>query len=138
MIKSNKHMGLKSQSRLSELKTPLIITGVFWVLAIVLWQTTGKIFYLFNFVYIAEIEVQKMMAKAGVYDIKSRRIIWKNTYASGGDAWDFFAAISSSWQYSKYPPEKRQADYKKVRAYFDKNKKNIVTDDVILAYGLKQ
>jgi hypothetical protein len=39
------------KSRLPELKTPLIITGVFWVLAIVLWQTTGTIFYLFNFVY---------------------------------------------------------------------------------------
>jgi len=85
-----------------------------------------------------EADVQKMMGKAGISNIKSRRIIWRNTYASGGEAWDFFAAISGSMQYAKYPTEKRQADYQKVRASFDKNKKNIVTDDVILAYGLKQ
>jgi ubiquinone/menaquinone biosynthesis C-methylase UbiE len=85
-----------------------------------------------------ESDVQKMMAKAGISNIKIRRIIWRNEYASGGDAWDFFAAISGSMQYSKYPPEKRQADYHKVRDYFNKHKKNFVTDDVILAYGVKQ
>ncbi len=84
-----------------------------------------------------EIEVRNMMAKADLSDIKTRRVIWRNNYASGGDAWDFFAAISSSWQYSKYPAEKRKADYQKVREYFNKNKKNIVTDDIILAYGRK-
>ena len=84
-----------------------------------------------------EIEVRNMMAEAGLSDIKSRRVIWRNNYASGGEAWDFFAAISSSWQYSKYPREKRQADYQQVRDYFNKNRKNIVTDDIILAYGRK-
>ena len=84
-----------------------------------------------------EIEVRNMMAKAGLSDITTRRVIWRNKYASGGDAWDFFAAISSSWQYSRYPREKRQADYQQVRNYFNKNKKNIVTDDIILAYGRK-
>jgi len=84
-----------------------------------------------------EIEVRNMMAKAGLSDITTRRVIWRNNYASGGEAWDFFAAISSSWQYSKYPREKRQADYRQVRDYFNKNKKNIVTDDIILAYGRK-
>jgi len=84
-----------------------------------------------------EIEVRNMMAKAGLSDIKARRVIWRNNYASGGEAWDFFAAISSSWQYSKYPREKRQADYQQVRDYFNKNKKNIVTDDIILARGRK-
>ena len=36
----------------SSFKTPLIIMGIFWVIAIVLWRTTGGIFYLFNFGYI--------------------------------------------------------------------------------------
>jgi len=36
----------------SKLRTSLIIMGIFWVVAIVLWQTTGKIFYVFNFGYI--------------------------------------------------------------------------------------
>lgn len=34
------------------LTQPIIIMVVFWILAVVLWQTTDKIFYLFNFVYI--------------------------------------------------------------------------------------
>jgi len=36
----------------SALRTPLIIMGIFWIIAIVLWRTTGGVFYLFNFGYI--------------------------------------------------------------------------------------
>jgi len=44
---------LKSKSyALKDFKTPLILFLVFWSIAIVLWQTTGHIFYLFNFGYI--------------------------------------------------------------------------------------
>ena len=45
-------MSPEKRSRFSALKTPLIIMGMFWALAIVLWQTTGATFYLFNFLYI--------------------------------------------------------------------------------------
>jgi ferredoxin-type protein NapH len=31
---------------------PLIIMGIFWIIAIVLWLTTGKVFYILNFGYI--------------------------------------------------------------------------------------
>jgi len=37
---------------ISQLKTPLVLMVVFWGIAVILWQTTGKIFYLFNFGYI--------------------------------------------------------------------------------------
>lgn len=37
---------------LASLKTPLIMMAVFWAIAVVLWQTTDRIFYLFNFGYI--------------------------------------------------------------------------------------
>jgi ferredoxin-type protein NapH len=37
---------------LKDLKTPLVLFFVFWSIAIVLWQTKGNIFYLFNFGYI--------------------------------------------------------------------------------------
>jgi ferredoxin-type protein NapH len=37
---------------LAAFKTPAIITGVFWIVAVVLWRMTGRIFYLFNFGYI--------------------------------------------------------------------------------------
>ena len=33
-------------------RVPFIIFLSFWAIAVVLWQTTGKIFFLFNFGYI--------------------------------------------------------------------------------------
>lgn len=45
-------MSPENKSRLSILKTPLIMMGVFWALAVVLWLTTGMLFYLVNFMYI--------------------------------------------------------------------------------------
>ena len=84
-----------------------------------------------------EREVHKMMEKSGLVKIRTRREIWRNRFASGSDAFDFFAAITSSWWYAKFPKEKRQDDYQRVRDYFDKKNKNVVTDDIILAYGWK-
>jgi ferredoxin-type protein NapH len=42
----------EKKSRLSSLKLPIIIMGLFWVIAIFFWQITGKVFYIFNFGYI--------------------------------------------------------------------------------------
>ena len=38
--------------KFSKLRTSLIMMGIFYAVAIVLWQTTGGLFYLFNFIYI--------------------------------------------------------------------------------------
>jgi len=38
--------------RLSALRRPLIMMGIFWIIAIVFWQITDGNFYLFNFGYI--------------------------------------------------------------------------------------
>jgi len=38
--------------KMGKLKIPIIILIAFWLVAIVLWQTNGNIFYLFNFGYI--------------------------------------------------------------------------------------
>jgi hypothetical protein len=35
-----------------KLLQPVILMAFFWVIAVVLWRTTGNIFYLFNFVYL--------------------------------------------------------------------------------------
>ena len=45
-------MNPDKKSLFSRLRTPLYMTGLFWALAIVLWQTTGALFYLLNFFYI--------------------------------------------------------------------------------------
>ncbi len=86
----------------------------------------------------SEAQVRNMMVRAGLSNVKSRRVTWQNQFPSGGEAWDFFAAISSSMQYSKYPTERRREDYQRVRDYFNKKKKVQVTDDIILAYGQKK
>jgi len=48
------------------------------------------------------------------------------------------AAVSSNWWYSKIPDIHRIKEYEKTRQYFIKRQTNIVTDDVIIAYGEKQ
>ena len=84
-----------------------------------------------------EKEVKNMLIQAGLTDIRTQRIIWRNIFPTGGEAYDFFAAISSAFWYAKFPQEKRQKDYKKVREYFERNKITQVTDDVILVHGRK-
>lgn len=84
-----------------------------------------------------EKKIQGMMAEAGLSDIRSRRVVWRNRFATGGAAWDFFCAISSSFQYDKYPVDKRRDDSRRVRDYCERHHKSIVTDDIILAYGKK-
>ena len=36
----------------AKLIQPLILMASFWAIAVVLWQTTGTIFYLYNFLYL--------------------------------------------------------------------------------------
>jgi len=45
-------MSPANKSRFAKLNLALIMMAIFWAIAIVLWQTTGAIFYLFNFGYI--------------------------------------------------------------------------------------
>jgi len=84
-----------------------------------------------------ETEVKHMLIQAGLTDIQTQRIIWRNIFPTGGEAYDFFAAISSAFWYAKFPQERRQKDYKKVREYFERKKITQVTDDVILVHGRK-
>ena len=45
-------MGSIKRLTFSKMKIPLIFMGIFWVIALVFWWTTGKVFYIFNFGYI--------------------------------------------------------------------------------------
>ncbi len=84
-----------------------------------------------------ETAVKNMLIQAGLTDIRTQRIIWRNIFNRGVEAYDFFAAISSAFWYAKFPQEKRQEDSKKVREYFERKKITQVTDDVILVHGQK-
>ena len=84
-----------------------------------------------------EEEVRRLLMDAGLDDIRSRRLTWRNTFKTGGEAYDFFAAISSNWWYAKVPPIKRDEETRKTRDYFVRKGIVKITDDIILAYGRK-
>lgn len=93
--------------------------------------------YRFEFWPRSEISLRKLLVKAGLKDIKTRRATWRNTFRNGGEAYDFFSAISSNWWYAKFPPEKRERENIKTRNYFGKKCVTTITDDVIIAYARK-
>jgi polyferredoxin len=63
-------MTAKPRFNLSELRIPAILLVIFWTIAVVLWQTTGVIFYLFNFGYIGT----SLGVGIGVYSALPRRL----------------------------------------------------------------
>lgn len=84
-----------------------------------------------------EIEIQRMLTKAGLVDIQTHRMIWQDNFDTGGKAYDFFAAVSASWWNAKIPPKKIEEVSQKTRDYFERKKVTQITHDVILAYGRK-
>ncbi len=84
-----------------------------------------------------EKEVRRLLTEAGLVDIRTSRLTWRNTFKTGGEAYDFFAAISAAWWYAKVPPNKRDEETRKTRAYFERKGITKITDDIILAYGRK-
>ncbi len=57
----------------SQFKIPLVMLAIFWVIALVLWQATGRIFYLLNFGYIG----LSLCLGLGVYaGLPRRKKLW--------------------------------------------------------------
>jgi ubiquinone/menaquinone biosynthesis C-methylase UbiE len=83
------------------------------------------------------IEIQRMLVKAGLADVQTRRLFWQDNFETGGKAYDFFASVSASWWNAKLPPDKIEEISGKTREYFDRNKVTQITHDIILAYGRK-
>lgn len=81
--------------------------------------------------------IRNLLEQVNLDDIQSRRVVWRNQFENGAAAYDFFAAISSSWWYSKYPADERTKDSKKTRDYFQRKQINMITDDIVVAYGHK-
>lgn len=71
-------------------------------------------------------------------DIHIKRVIWHNDFGSGTAAYDFFAAISASWWYARFPPQERVKDSIKTRDYFEAKHIHVITDDIVVAYGYKE
>ena len=104
----------------------------FWVIN--KWYVLG---YRLEFWPMKEEDVRQLMEETGVLDIRTGRHTWRNTFKTGGEAYDFFSAISSNWWYAKFPPTKRDRENRKTRDYFERKGVLTITDDIIIAYGRK-
>ena len=80
-------------------------------------------------------EVETMLQRAGLTSTRTFRATWRNDFATGAQAYDFFAAITASWWYAAFPPEEVAAEAAKTRAYFERAGVTRITDDVVFAYG---
>lgn len=84
-----------------------------------------------------EEHIRNLLEQENLEKIQSKRATWRNRFENGFAAYDFFSAISSSWWYAKFPPEERKKDSVRTRKYFQKRNIDIVTDDIVIAYGCK-
>jgi len=81
--------------------------------------------------------IRNLLERANLDGIQSRRIIWRNEFADGAAVYDFFAAISASWWYAKFPSDQIAKDSQQTRNYFKRKNINTITDDIVVAYGYK-
>lgn len=88
------------------------------------WPRTGR-------------EIAHMFLEAGLIDVMTRQLTWKQSFDDGGKAYDFFSSTSSAWWYSKFPPEKIPSVSEKIRGAFEHKPVTEITMDVILAHGQK-
>jgi len=93
--------------------------------------------YRFEYWPQSEKAVRTMMVSCGLQNLRFKRVLWRNVFPSGGDAFDFFASISASYWYAKLPRDKIGPTVEKTRRYFADNGIVQVTDDVIFGYGTK-
>jgi ubiquinone/menaquinone biosynthesis C-methylase UbiE len=85
----------------------------------------------------AEHEWLPLFDGVGLDGVSTRRVCWKNQFASGGEAYDFATAIASCWWYERFPPAAREADSRRMRAYFERKGIKEITDDIVVVSGRK-
>ena len=84
-----------------------------------------------------ELDMKKYLKEAALKEIITRRLTWKDTFKTGGEAYDFFASTSSGWWFSKFPKGKVARESQKIRDYFNAKGVTKITQDIIFAYGRK-
>jgi ubiquinone/menaquinone biosynthesis C-methylase UbiE len=81
--------------------------------------------------------IRRLLEQAKLERVQSRRVVWRNEFQDGRAAYDFFAAISASWWYAKFPPSAVAKDSHATREYFGRKDVKIISDDIVIAYGWK-
>ena len=84
-----------------------------------------------------EADLNRYMRRAGLAEVQTQRLVWKDTYPEGGAVFDFFASTSGAWWNAKFPPDVVDQLSSKVRAAFVEEGVREITSDVVLAYGRK-
>ncbi len=84
-----------------------------------------------------EKQIHLLMKDAGFKDIRTNRFIWRNLFKTPTDACDFFAAVTANWWFAKVPENKREQEYKKTQKFYERRNIIQVTDDIIVANGMK-
>ena len=85
----------------------------------------------------SEIYVRSLLERMKLQNVEVKRTIWRNQFDDGGLAYDFFAAISSSFWYGKFPAQERERDSIRTREYFLRKNIDVITDDIVVAYAYK-
>jgi ubiquinone/menaquinone biosynthesis C-methylase UbiE len=94
--------------------------------------------YRLEFWPLSERALGKMMSGCGLEGLRFKRVLWRNVFPSGGEAFDFFAAISGSFWYERFPADQIGPTVEKTRRYFLENGITQVTDDVVIGHGFKR
>jgi len=93
--------------------------------------------YRLEFWPVSEKALRAMMAGCGLEDLRFKRVIWRNVFPTGGEAFDFFAAISGSFWYERFPPDRIGPTVERTRRHFVDKRVTQVTDDVVICQGQK-
>jgi len=86
----------------------------------------------------SEKSLARMMEGCGLVGLRFKRVIWRNVFPSGGAAFDFFAAVSSSFWYGRFPPDAVGSTVDRTRRFFQDHGITQVTDDVVIGHGVKR
>jgi len=82
-------------------------------------------------------DVEAMMRLAGLQDVATQSARWMHGFASGAEAYDFFACTSSAWWLGRHPPEIRDEESRRLREYFARRGVTTITSDIVLGVGRK-
>lgn len=85
-----------------------------------------------------EKRMKRYFILAGLENIKSERLIWKDYYEDGSEVFDFFASTTGLWFYHRLPPVLRNKEAERMRNYFSRKQITSVTSDVVIVYGEKK
>lgn len=84
-----------------------------------------------------EKEIEFMLEQASLVNIRIHRLQWKDSFETGGRAYDFFAAVSASWWNAKIPPNKINEISQNMRNYFEHKGVKQITHDVLFVHSNK-